>query len=145
MVARTFTRSVSLDKTLATVPENGTMAQTNGTNGEKSLEAAKKAVDEFTKDEKSPLSIKNTKSKAGITFAAQDNLPKLPVPDLQGSMDRYLQALIPLQSPKEHRDTAISVKEFMRSDGPKLQEKLKEYAQGKANYIEQFCECYTTF
>ena len=30
--------------------------------------------------------------------------------------------------------------EFLRTDGPELQEKLKGYAQGKSSYIEQFCE-----
>ncbi|KAK3044705.1 hypothetical protein LTS18_000572, partial [Coniosporium uncinatum] len=113
------------------------MAQSN--EEERSAEAAKNSADGYTEEEKSPLAnSKNPKSKPGITFAAQDKLPKLPVPDLEASCKKYLKALEPLQSPKEHRESESAVKEFLRSEGPDLQEKLKKYAAEKANYIEQF-------
>jgi len=136
MAVRTFTRPSSLNESIAVV--TGTMAQRN--EEERSAEAAKNSADGFTKEEKSPLAnSKNPKSKPGITFAAQDKLPKLPVPDLEASCNKYLKALEPLQSPKEHRESESAVKEFLRSEGPELQEKLKKYAAEKANYIEQFC------
>jgi carnitine O-acetyltransferase len=77
----------------------------------------------------------------GITFAAQDKLPKLPIPELESTAVRYLEALRPLQSPREHAETKHAVNEFLREEGPDLQEKLKRYAQGKTSYIEQFCKC----
>lgn len=104
----------------------------------RSAEAAKDVASSFSKDDKSPISHRNGNSKPGITFAAQDRLPKLPIPDLDSSLNKYLKALTPLQSAKEHRDSEAAVKDFLRSDGAKLQEKLKEYAKGRANYIEQF-------
>lgn len=149
MAVKTFTRPTSLDGTLAAVPENDTMSQTNGSaiKPARSAEAAKEVTQAFTKDEKAPIAQRNDKSKPGITFAAQEKLPKLPIPELESSMNKYLGALAPLQSAKEHRDSQAAVKEFLRSDGQKLQEKLKEYASGKANYIEQFCKscqsCYS--
>ena len=76
----------------------------------------------------------------GVTFALQDKLPKLPIPDLEKTCERYLQALKPLQSPREHSDTRHAVQEFLRGEGPELNEKLKKYAEGKTSYIEQFCE-----
>lgn len=76
----------------------------------------------------------------GITFAAQDKLPKLPIPDLSGTCDKYLEALRPLQTPRERAETEHAVREFLSTDGPDLQEKLKRYAQGKTSYIEQFCK-----
>ncbi|EOO03618.1 putative carnitine acetyl transferase protein [Phaeoacremonium minimum UCRPA7] len=74
----------------------------------------------------------------GITFASQDKLPKLPIPDLASSCNKYLAALKPLQSPREQSDTRRAVQEFLRHEGPELQEKLKKYAEGRTSYIEQF-------
>ncbi|KAG6126086.1 hypothetical protein E4U38_007218 [Claviceps purpurea] len=74
----------------------------------------------------------------GITFAAQDKLPKLPIPHLASTCDKYLEALKPLQSPRERAETEHAVRDFLSTDGPDLQEKLKKYARGKTSYIEQF-------
>ncbi|KAI1329300.1 choline/Carnitine O-acyltransferase [Xylariaceae sp. FL0255] len=74
----------------------------------------------------------------GLTFAAQDDLPKLPIPTLDATCRRYLAALKPLQGPREHAETQHAVQEFLRSDGVDLQEKLQQYAAGKSSYIEQF-------
>ncbi|KAM7209455.1 putative mitochondrial carnitine O-acetyltransferase [Naviculisporaceae sp. PSN 640] len=76
--------------------------------------------------------------KGGVTFAHQDKLPKLPIPDLEASCERYLAALKPLQSAREHSDTKQAVQEFLNGEGPELNEKLKRYAEGKTSYIEQF-------
>ena len=78
--------------------------------------------------------------KGGVTFASQDKLPKLPIPELASTCRRYIEALKPLQNAREHSDTQQAVDEFLRRDGPELQEKLKNYAQGKTSYIEQFCK-----
>ncbi|KAF2156146.1 acyltransferase ChoActase/COT/CPT [Myriangium duriaei CBS 260.36] len=108
-------------------------------NADRSEEAAKAKTDGFSKNDKDPLaSHKNPNSKPGITFAAQDKLPKLPIPDLESSLKKYLVALDPLQTPREHAETEACIAEFLKSDGPELQEKLKKYAQGKTSYIEQF-------
>ncbi|XXG97726.1 hypothetical protein Hte_004035 [Hypoxylon texense] len=74
----------------------------------------------------------------GITFASQDSLPKLPIPELEQTCKKYLAALKPLQGPREHSETKIAVQEFLKKDGPELQRKLQEYAVGKTSYIEQF-------
>lgn len=81
-----------------------------------------------------------TKMEGGITFRHQDKLPKLPIPELESTAKKYLEALKPLQSPREHAETQHAVQEFLREEGPDLQEKLKRYAQGKTSYIEQFCK-----
>lgn len=116
-------------------------------NGEKKYEdgekrsngAAKEAADAYTNAEKEPLASHiNPKSKPGVTFASQDKLPKLPIPDLESSCKKYLEALKPLQTPKEHHESEIAVQEFLKTDGPELQNKLKKYAADKENYIEQF-------
>lgn len=80
------------------------------------------------------------KQPGGITFAGQDKLPKLPIPELADTAKKYLEALRPLQSHREHIETQNAVEDFLQNDGPELQEKLKNYAQSKTSYIEQFCK-----
>ena len=109
---------------------------------EKPLDAAKEVVQSFPKEKADPLAASQPKaSKPGITFAAQDKLPKLPIPDLEHSVARYLAALQPLQSPREHAESIQAAEEFLKAEGPELQERLKKYATGKTSYIEQFCMC----
>lgn len=74
----------------------------------------------------------------GITFANQDKLEKLPIPDLEQSCKQYLESLKPLQTNREHQQTEEAVKKFLHGYGPQLQERLKEYASTKSSYIEQF-------
>lgn len=76
----------------------------------------------------------------GITFAGQDDLPKLPIPSLESTTEKYLASLRPLQGPREHAETQAAVQDFLKHDGPELQEKLQQYAEGKTSYIEQFCK-----
>ena len=139
MAVRTFTCPSSLGESLATAGFAMSTIHTSSAN--RSEVAVKETSQSFTSEARDPLgSHTNPKSKPGITFAHQDMLPKLPIPDLESTCKKYLSALKPLQNPKEHHDTAMAVQEFLNSDGPDLHEKLKKYAAGKANYIEQFCE-----
>ena len=138
MAVRTFTQPSSLEDTLASAATMST-SEANGT--ARSEAAAKTSTQSFSSQSQAPLAHStNPKSKPGITFAHEDSLPKLPIPELDGSCKKYIAALKPLQSAKEHSDTVLSVNEFLKADGPVLQDKLKKYASGKANYIEQFCE-----
>lgn len=132
---RLFTMPKSLNESLAQ-PGQPQVASDRG----RSLDEAKKVNDELTKDQKDPLASHQPKVEHGITFAAQDKLPKLPIPDLDSSLSKYLAALKPLQSPREHGETQQAVEEFLRAEGPELQERLKRYATGKTSYIEQFCK-----
>lgn len=102
---------------------------------------AKEAHQSFSKEEQNPLANQNGgNSKPGITFAAQEKLPTLPIPDLEPTLKKYLTALDPLQTTREHQESERSCDEFLRTDGPGLQDKLKQYASGKGSYIEQFCK-----
>ncbi|KAH8674584.1 carnitine acetyl transferase-like protein [Tricladium varicosporioides] len=130
---RTFTMPKSLNATLAE-PENPRLAADGG----RSLDKAKNVSDAYTRDQKDPLSGYQPRLRPGITFATQDKLPKLPIPELDSSMIKYLAALKPLQTPREHSETQQAVEEFLKSEGPDLQERLKKYATGKTSYIEQF-------
>ncbi len=85
------------------------------------------------------MSIYQEKPKGGVTFAHQDKLPKLPIPELAGTLHKYLATLKPLQSAREHGETKHAVDEFLKHEGLELNEKLKKYAEARTSYIEQFC------
>ncbi|KAG9308884.1 carnitine acetyl transferase [Chiua virens] len=70
----------------------------------------------------------------GSTFANQDALPKLPIPPLQDTCKRYLTALRGLQDDDEHAATTRAVQTFLEVDGPVLQERLNQWAAGRARY-----------
>jgi carnitine O-acetyltransferase len=86
------------------------------------------------------VALEGQPKKERSTFANQDTLPKLPIPDLESTCKKYLEALSALQTPREQEETKAAVQDFLKSDGPILQEKLKNYASSKTSYIEQFCK-----
>ena len=77
---------------------------------------------------------------SGVTFAAQHKLPKQPLPTLDLSCQRYLDALKPLHSPEGWEASQAAVRRFIRGEGPILQAQLEAYNETQANYFEQFCE-----
>ena len=54
----------------------------------------------------------------GKTFARQHELPKLPVPKLEDSLEKYLTALKPIQRPEDHKRTQEVVEQFLKNEGP---------------------------
>lgn len=137
MAVRKFTQPSSLEDTL----EKASKMPNEEATATRSEESARNSTQSYPAEAQAPLANHtNPNSRPGITFAHQDSLPKLPIPELDSSCKKYLAALRPLQTPKEYNETVHAVEDFLKSDGPVLQEKLKKYASGKANYIEQFCK-----
>lgn len=95
--------------------------------------------DSYPAKEKEPLASDGPKQKPGITFAAQEKLARLPIPELEDSCRKYQAVLKPLQSQRQQNDTAAAVQDFLKGEGPELHARLKKYATGKTSYIEQFC------
>lgn len=126
MAIRKFIRPSSLDSKLAAPTATPSLSST---------------MDVKTPDSKTTTTTisKSEAPKGGVTYAFQDKLPELPIPALEDTCQRYLDSLRPLQLESEHGESKVAVKEFLKYDGPNLQEKLKQYAEGKSNYIEQFC------
>jgi carnitine O-acetyltransferase len=81
-------------------------------------------------------------SRPGIAKKYPAFLPKLPVPPLEDTCRRYLQALEGLQDDPEHTKTKAAVNEFLTSgEGAEWQAKLEKYDEGVDSYIEEFwCE-----
>ena len=151
MAVRFFTSPKSLGESLAAEsksPPSARKLQTKTSNAVSlKMTTAPSAHSANAPDMESDASSSrpSTSESHGITFANQDSLPKLPIPDLEVSCRRYLESLAPLQTPREHEDTKAAVQDFLKTDGPELQERLKTYASSKTSFIEQFCKFRTLY
>ena len=58
------------------------------------------------------------------TYHFQKSLPRLPVPELEKSCQRYLNAQLPLMSEAEHKELQKVVAEFQTGRGPGEQQDL---------------------
>ena len=69
----------------------------------------------------------------------QDSLPRLPVPDLSQSLQRYVEAITPIVGADQLERTKRIVKEFGRAggQGEQLQSRLKERAETKENWVSK--------
>ncbi|CAK9034433.1 Putative mitochondrial carnitine O-acetyltransferase [Durusdinium trenchii] len=72
------------------------------------------------------------------TFANQGKLPKLPLPELEATCDKYLRTVQPLLTEHEFEATKACVAEFAAGDGVGMHEALCEYRDKVDNYIEEF-------
>ncbi|KAF2366651.1 Acyltransferase ChoActase/COT/CPT [Trinorchestia longiramus] len=72
------------------------------------------------------------------TFMYDETLPRLPVPPLPQTMERYLRSCAPLLDEEELQATEKVVKEFMAGDGPVLQSKLLQRAKEHKNWLEDW-------
>lgn len=72
-----------------------------------------------------------------FSLRVQRPLPKLPVPDLRETLDKYLQCVRPTVSAEQYEQTCRLVAEFGKKDGlgEYLQRKLVEYAETKDNWV----------
>jgi len=73
----------------------------------------------------------------GDMLKHQSSLPKLPVPPLQQSLQKYLKAIRPLVDDDEYQKTLVAVEEFGKPNGvgEKLQRKLEERAKIHDNWV----------
>lgn len=91
----------------------------------------------------------------------QESLPRLPLPSLQDTLERYLESVRPLHDDKAHKATTVAVHDFLHGDGPTLHAELMErnrqakllnektsyvrpfwndmYLQGSKNFFFFFC------
>lgn len=70
-------------------------------------------------------------------LALENSLPKLPVPPLQQTMDKYLKAVEPLVDKEEFENTQQIVKDFRKPGGigELLQKELEGFARNKDNWV----------
>ena len=76
----------------------------------------------------------------GDMLKYQSSLPKLPVPPLQQSLQKYLKAVQPLVNDEEFKNTCKAVEEFgmKNGTGEKLQKALEDRAKIRDNWVSSF-------
>ncbi|KOG97309.1 carnitine O-acetyltransferase CAT2 [Saccharomyces eubayanus] len=75
----------------------------------------------------------------GATFAKQQDLPSLPVPELNSTLDKYLQTIRPFCNDVETFERQqLLCKDFLENMGPVLQNRLMEYSSDKRNWMSKF-------
>ena len=64
-------------------------------------------------------------------FEYQQNLPSLPIPTLEDTLDRWKQSLLPLLADDSNglKQAMAAVEEFRMNDGPRLQQMLLDLQQ----------------
>ncbi|NXI44822.1 OCTC octanoyltransferase, partial [Galbula dea] len=72
------------------------------------------------------------------TFQYQDSLPSLPVPPLDESLGKYLDAVKPFLNQEEYQRTEEIVKRFEHGIGKELHQKLLERAKTRRNWLEDW-------
>lgn len=61
------------------------------------------------------------------TYARQSELPALPIPELEKTLDKFLLHLKALETDEQHEESKRTVLEFLNGDGPRLQTLLVDY------------------
>ncbi|KAJ9588507.1 hypothetical protein L9F63_018119, partial [Diploptera punctata] len=74
------------------------------------------------------------------TFEHDDSLPRLPVPALQHTLERYLDSVKPFLSDEEMDHTTKLVSEFEQGVGKTLHAKLLKRAKSEKNWLERWWE-----
>jgi hypothetical protein len=99
---------------------------------------------------RSLYSLQSSGSSVGsVTYGSQGLLPRLPVPTLEATLEKFPKVLEALQDEQEREETKRAVEEFLTGPGPALQQALIDYeadavATGTVgSYVEDFWnECY---
>ena len=77
-------------------------------------------------------------SEQECTFRYDDQLPALPVPSLENTLNKYLDTVRPHVSEDEFVETEKLVREFEQGNGKELHGRLLEYAKTKRNWLEEW-------
>lgn len=77
-------------------------------------------------------------STAERTFQYQSTLPPLPVPSLEGTLSKYLEAVRPFTTEVEFKNTAAIAKQFGDGVGRDLHQKLLQRAKSQRNWLEDW-------
>lgn len=69
------------------------------------------------------------------TFSFDENLPSLPVPDLEKTVKKYLESIVPFLNELEFQRTAKIVDDFRTGIGKNLQFHLVERSRNERNWV----------
>lgn len=76
------------------------------------------------------------------TFTFDENLPNLPLPELEDTLSRYYESLKPFATADDLRSSQIVIDDFTTGIGLKLHKSLKERAVKQKNWLGSWWEDY---
>ena len=82
---------------------------------------------------------KSEKSNKKRTFELDEELPSLPVPSLDETLDKYLDSIEPFVTESELKTTKIIVEKFRNGAGEDLQDLLLKHAGERKNWVRFIC------
>jgi carnitine O-palmitoyltransferase 1 len=77
-----------------------------------------------------------------LTYSFQDALPRLPVPTLKETIERYLKSVHPLLDEEKYVEVEKMAKQFMEKEGKKFQLYLTLKSWWASNYVTDWWEKY---
>ncbi|DAZ96242.1 TPA: hypothetical protein N0F65_012545 [Lagenidium giganteum] len=77
-----------------------------------------------------------------LTYSFQDALPRLPVPAVKDTVERYLKSVHPLLSEEEYKEVVKMADDFVKKDSPKLQLYLVLKSWWSSNFVTDWWERY---
>lgn len=81
---------------------------------------------------------KNNNVWISLLFLQQPDLPKLPVPELEKTLQRYLEAVQPILSPEQFSRAQDLAKQLAENEGPELQHHLVERQIKLKNWARKY-------
>lgn len=72
-----------------------------------------------------------------VKYFQQPDLPKLPVPDLEKTLQRYLEAVQPILRPDQFERVQELAKQLAENEGPELQHHLAERQMKLKNWVRE--------
>ena len=92
----------------------------------------------------SPQGNARKTSPRGSTYAGQSSLPRLPIPTLEETLERFPDVVSAIVNKKDRIKCLEEITKFLKTDGPVLQKLLMEYEQkGReegtiGSFVEEF-------
>lgn len=69
------------------------------------------------------------------TFSQDDYMPDFPLPDLDATLDRYYQSLLPFGTEEELRNSREIIRRFKEGVGPKLHQRIVDRTKVTKNWV----------
>lgn len=73
------------------------------------------------------------------TFSQDDYMPDFPLPDLDATLDRYYQSLLPFGTEEELRNSREIIRRFKEGVGPKLHQRIVDRTKVTKNWVSTKC------
>lgn len=71
------------------------------------------------------------------TFSMDESMPDFPLPELNETLDRYYESLLPFGTEEELRNSRQIIQRFREGVGPKLHQRIVEKKKTTKNWVSR--------